>query len=166
MAKVKHVSATREGLLEAAEWLEDYASKLQSKANAIIDSMLSKGEAYAFFTLGHYDTGETAATIVGYREGNVGVLLVAGNAVWIEFGTGVVANAGNTPHPKASELGMSPWGTFGKGKGADPNGWWYYGDDGKVHHTYGITGNRFFYNTAQMLKRQYPEIAKEIFADE
>ena len=110
MAKVKHVSATREGLLEAAEWLEDYASKLQSKANAIIDSMLSKGEAYAFFTLGHYDTGETAATIVGYREGNVGVLLVAGNAVWIEFGTGVVANAGNTPHPKASELGMSPWG--------------------------------------------------------
>ena len=160
------VSLSRAGFREAAEWLEDYASRLPKKAEEVIDSMLSKGEAYAFFTLGHIDTGETLASIIGYRKGDKGVLVVGGNAVWIEFGTGVVANAGNAPHPKADELGMSPWGTFGQGKGANPNGWWYMGDDGKVHHTYGIPSNRFFYNTAQMLRRQYPEIAKEIFADE
>lgn len=166
MSKRIHVSPTKEGLEYAAQWINNYAADLSKKAEAVVDSMLSKGEAFAFFTLGHIDTGETLNSIIGYRNGNAGVLMVGGNAVWIEFGTGVVANAGNAPHPKASELGMSPWGTFGQGKGSNPNGWWYYGDDGKVHHTYGITGNRFFYNTAQMLRRQYPEIAKEIFANE
>lgn len=173
MSKQIVISASRDGFERLAEWLEDYARELPKRAEEIIDSMLSKGEAYAFFSLQHIETGETLNSIMGYRNGNKGVLLVGGNAIWIEFGTGVVANAGNAPHPKAEELGMMPWGTYtwygnlsGLPHGADPNGWWYYGDDGQVHHTYGIPSNRFFYNTAQMLRRQCPDIAKEIFANE
>lgn len=166
MAKRIVVSSDSNGLQELATWIQDYANDLPHKAEAIIDSMLSKGEAYAFFSLWHVDTGETLNSIMGYRNGNKGVLLVGGNAIWIEFGTGVVANSGNAPHPKAVELGMLPWGTYGKQQGSNPNGWWYIGDDGEAHHTYGIPSNRFFYNTAQMLRRQCPDIAKEVFADE
>ena len=166
MSKRITISASKEGFERLASWLEDYARELPQKAQAVLDSMVSKGEAYAFFSLGHIDTGETLNSIIGYRDGNRGFIVAGGNAIWIEFGTGVVANAGNAPHPKAAELGMSPWGTFGKGQGANPRGWWYIGDDGLPHHTYGIPSNRFLYNTAQMLRRQYPDIAKEIFADE
>lgn len=165
------VPLSRAGFREAAEWVEEYASKLPKKAEEVVDSMLSKGEAYAFFTLGHIDTGETLFSIVGHRNGNKGVLVVGGNAVWIEFGTGVYAE-GQTDHPLLGQIqGIVPHGMYSTtgrtpSQGANPNGWWYMGDDGKVHHTYGIPSNRFFYNTAQMLRRQYPEIAKEIFADE
>lgn len=166
MSKEITVPATKKGLMFAAEWIRDYAKSLPSKMFKVVDEMTMQGEMYAINLLGHIDTGETLSTIAGYRDGKHGYIVAGGNAVWIEFGTGVVANAGNAPHPKASELQMSPWGTFGKGKGANPNGWYYLGDDGEVHHTYGIPSNRFLYNTAQTLRRQYPEIAKEIFADE
>ena len=58
---------------------------------------------------------------------------------------------------------MSQHGAYGQRYGADPNGWWYYGDDGEVHHTYGIEGNRFMYNTAKMLREQCPDMAREVF---
>lgn len=163
MAKVLTISADADGFAKAAEWLEDYSKSLKQKTIDLVGVMLQKGEDYAVNGLGHIDTGETLSTLFAYRNGNKGVILVGGNAIWIEFGTGVVANAGNAPHPKADELGMSPWGTFGQGKGANPNGWWYMGDDGIPHHTYGIPANRFMYNAAQMLRRECPQLAKEVF---
>ena len=158
------IGLSEEGFNKAAEWLDDYAKRtLPKNVVKLISHMTRTGEVWAMTLMNHIDTGETLASIQGFRNGDKGVIVAGGAAVWIEFGTGVVANAGNQPHPKASELGMSPWGTFGKGHGASPSGWWYVGDDGEVHHTYGIEGNRFMYNTAQMLMREYPKMAKEIF---
>lgn len=162
----KHISvpATQEGMKEAANWLMRWKDKIQRNAEKLLAKMLQEGEQYALNYLGHIDTGETLSTIASYREGNHGILLVGGNAIWIEFGTGVVANQYNPyPHHKAQELGMNAIGTYGKGHGHDPNGWWYMGDDGEYHHTYGIPANMFFYNTAQTLKREYDKYAKEIF---
>ena len=144
--------------------IEAYAKNiLPKKVKGLIDRMVRTGEQYAVNTVGHIDTGATLASVMGYRNGDKGVIVADGAAVWIEFGTGVVANAGNAPHPKAGELGMSAWGTYGQGKGANLNGWWYEGDDGEYHHTMGIPANRFMYNTAQMLIKECPEWAKEIF---
>ena len=56
-----------------------------------------------------------------------------------------------------------PWGTYGLGKGADPNGWWYEGDDGNIHHTYGIQATMFMYRTAKYLEQEFPRLAKEVF---
>lgn len=156
------VSASASGLSAAASWLEGYANRLEKNVNELISAMLKEGEQYAIDNLGHIDTGETVSSIMAYREGSSGLLVVGGNAIWIEFGTGVYA-PGQTDHPKASELGMSPHGTYGLGHGADPNGWYYQGDDGQWHHTMGIPSNRFFYNTAQMLRREYKRIAQEVF---
>ena len=167
MAQPKKISVplTEEGMKEASRWLLNYKRKMVNRANKLLEMMLKKGEDYAINGLGHIDTGETVSTIAAYRDGNHGVLLVGGNAIWIEFGTGVVANNYNPyPHHKAQELGMNAIGTYGEGHGASPNGWWYEGDDGEYHHTYGIPSNSFFYNTAQMLRREYDKYAKELFA--
>ena len=157
------IPATPSGFKAAASWLTGYKSRLIKQAEALLGQMLQEGEQYAINSLGHIDTGETLSTIAAYREGNHGILLVGGNAIWLEFGTGVFFNGEGYNHPKAEELGMSAHGTYGFGFGSNPNGWWYIGDDGESHHTQGIEANMFFYNTAQMLRREYKRMAKEIF---
>lgn len=163
----KHISvpATQEGLREAANWLMRWKDKIKRNAEKLVDKMLKEGETIAFLgAAAHIYTGITIDSIMCLREGNHGILLIGGNAVWVEFGTGVVANAYNPyPHHKAQELGMNAIGTYGEGHGSNPNGWWYTGDDGQVHHTYGIPSDPFFYNTAQALRREYDKYAKEIF---
>lgn len=171
MPKVISVPFTKEGLDKLAKFLNDYADNyLPKKVNNLISVMCKRGESWAINMVGHIDTGETLSSIHGYRRGNKGVIVAGGNAIWIEFGTGVVANRGNAPHPKMAELGMSPWGTYGKGHGASLNGWYYPDENGthefdgqKYSHTMGIPSNRFMYNTAQMLKVAFPELAKEVF---
>lgn len=163
MAKSISVPLSLQGLERAALWLEDYANDLPRRCENIIANMLQAGESYAINGLGHIDTGDTLSTIMGYRNGNKGVIVANGAAIWIEFGTGVVKNGWGYNHPKAQELGMSAHGTYGEGHGASFNGWWYKGDDGEYHHTMGIPANRFMYNTAQMLRKDYPALAKEVF---
>lgn len=172
MAKTIEVLPTSSGLEKAAKWLERYEKSLDKKSNNLVDKLVESGQAYAHLNLKHIDTGATASSIRGQRKGNEGEISVGGAAVWIEFGTGVVKNSGD-PHPKAVELSMSPWGTYvwygnisGLPHGNSPNGWWYKGDDGEYHHTYGIAMNPFMYNTAQSLRRDCKETAREVFSDE
>lgn len=171
MSKVLRISLTEADLNKAADWLEAYAEKtLPKNCLALVDRMTGQGEQWAVNQVGHIDTGNTVASVMGYRNGNKGVIVAGGAAIWIEFGTGVARNFGTEPHPKAAELGMSPWGTFGLGHAASFNGW-YYPDPNGTHifngqtysHTMGIPANRFMYNTAQMLAKSCPEMAKEIF---
>ena len=126
MAKSITVPLSKSGIDKAATWLEDYARRtLPKNCVDLISRMCRTGEVWAMTLMNHIDTGNTLSTIRGYRNGNKGVIVANGAAIWIEFGTGVVANKGSKPHPKAAELGMSPWGTYGKGHGASFNGWWY-----------------------------------------
>lgn len=164
MSRILEVELSQAGLEKAARWLENYAKgHIPKSANELVGKMCQEGEAFAIMEETHIDTGETVSTIHGYRNGNKGVIVAGGSAIWIEFGTGVARNTG-TGHPRAGELGMSPWGTYGQGKGASPNGWWYKGDDGKYHHTYGMPMTPFMYNTAQMMRKDAPKWAKEIFS--
>ena len=152
------------GIKNAIKDLRQYRNGIKSKALKLIDRMLRVGEEYAINSVAHIDTGETLSSIKGYRNGTKGVIVAGGNAIWIEFGTGVKNNGsvGGSPHPKGGELGMSI-GTYGQGHGADPNGWWYF-DGAEIKHTYGIKANMFMYKTALELQRVAPELAKEVFS--
>ena len=149
---------------KAIKELNKYKKEMERKVLVLIDKMVKLGEDYAINSLAHIDTGETLSSIMGYRNGDKGVIVAGGNAIWIEFGTGVRnnGNVGSSPHPKGEELGMKI-GTYGKGKGANPNGWYYLDDDGEVKHTFGIEANMFMYKTSLELQRIYPELAKEVF---
>ena len=149
---------------KAIKELNAYKKEVERKTLALIDEMVKQGEDYAINSLAHIDTGETLSSIMGYRNGNKGVIVAGGNAIWIEFGTGVKNNGsvGSSPHPKGEELGMKI-GTYGDGKGANPNGWWYF-DDGELKHTFGIKANMFMYKTSLELQRVCPELAREVFA--
>lgn len=148
-------------LTKAADYLNKYADKLEKRSANILSELLNVGVEEAANNFGHYDTGQTLSSLHAETNGKEGYIRINQNyAVWIEFGTGVAANEGEAEHPMKETLGLAPWGAYGKGKGSNPSGWWYKDDAGEFHHTYGITATHFFYNTAQMLRRQYAKIAK------
>lgn len=163
MSKKITISASSEGFRAAARWLENYKKQLEKNIESLIKRMCKEGEVTAKILLTHYDTGETSNSIMGYRDGkNHGVIIAGGNAIWLEFGTGVYA-PGQVDYPKEVD-GIVGHGEYGDGHGADPSGWYYYDEVlGEVRHTYGIPANMFMYETSKMLQRQYAKMAKEIF---
>lgn len=159
------ISPTERGFTEAARWLEQYAQDLERKCNELISKMTREGEDYAINALGHIETGDTLNSVIGYRDGEYGIISVGGAAIWIEFGTGTTYNS--DLHPKAADMNMSPHGTYGNGFGnADeyPDGWFYFDEkQQRWRMTKGIPQNRFMYNTAQMLRREYKRMIEEVF---
>ena len=159
------IDLSADSFLSAAKQLRDYADSLQGKSEQLVQWAGEMGLENAANSLGHVDTGETVGSLDFKREGAKGTISVGGNAVWIEFGTGVYRNGsvGSYPHPKAQELGMYAIGTYGYGYGANPEGWFYRGADGKKHFTQGIQCNPFMYNAAQDIRRELLDMAKEVF---
>lgn len=147
-----------------------YTNDLQAKTRQLVDVMAKRMEEYAAFELSQHEwTGETLASLrsVHPADSYTARVIVGGAAVWLEFGTGVVANpvgVGGFAHPKAAELGMFGIGEYGHGHGSDPNGWWYYDSEGVKRHTYGIPATMFMYHSAWNTRRDIAELAKGVYA--
>ena len=156
-------SLTNKGVDKAIRQLEEYKKRIIKRLQTLLDVMCMDGEDYACQYLTHIDTGETHDSIMGYREGNRGIIEVGGNAIWIEFGTGTTKNVMGDPfHENRYELGINNWGGFGMGQGDDPNGWWYWKDN-KWNHTYGIMMQPFMHNTAMQLRETFRDNAERVF---
>lgn len=151
-------------LADAAKQLRQYAESLQGKTENLVQELGEYGLDSAVNNLGHVDTGETLGSFEFAREGTKGSVSVGGAAVWIEFGTGVIRNSGSK-HPMADELGMSDWGTYGDGNGANEHGWWYPAEGGHKH-TFGIRMNPFMYLASQDMRRELLDMAKEAFKND
>lgn len=82
--------------------------------------------------------------------------------LFFEFGSGIKYNSGNK-HPKESEFGYGV-GTYPDQTHAfDPNGWWYLGEDGEYHHSYGVKATMPMYKAGMEIRNQVRKIAKEVF---
>lgn len=167
MNKTIEFQLNSRGIDKAIKQLQAEKKRIQLKLWELIDVMCMDGEDYACEYMTHIDTGETLGSIMGYREGNRGIITAGGAAVWIEFGTGVYSNGGKSGgdpfHPNRSELGISDWGTYGKGQGSNPNGWWYF-KGGEWHHTMGIAEEPFMANTAERLQEEFRTTAQKVFS--
>lgn len=163
MAKHITIPYSESGFYRAATWLEDYAKyRLPKYCLQLIDSMCKVGEDYAINNLTRIDTGETLTSIAGYRNGDKGVIVAGGAAIWIEFGTGVYYNGAGYDYPIPVD-GIVGHGEYGWGYGSNPNGWFYKNEDGEWKHTRGLPAGHFMYNAMQSLRRDCPDLAKEVF---
>ena len=177
--RVISVPLSTDGIDSAIKEIKAYKRKLYGKMQRLITAMCKEGEAYAIANVTHIDTGETVDSIHGYRKGNRGVIVAGGQAVWLEFGTGVYWNGypNGSPHPYGEALGFKI-GEFGKQHGLD-QGWFFpttdpryeiirhtaNGDVGTGYgYTHGIQADMFMFKTIQELRRRAPELAKEIFS--
>lgn len=166
------------GIDAAIKEVKAYKRKMYGKMQRLITAMCKDGEAYAIAHVTHIDTGETVGSIHGYRKGNGGVIVAGGQAIWLEFGTGVYynGNPNGSPNPYGKEIGFKI-GEYGKQHGLE-QGWFYPTDDpryeivrhtqnGDVHtgygYTHGIKADMFMFKTVKELQRQFPELAKKTF---
>lgn len=148
--------------------LDSYKRQIPSKMNLLMERLATIGayRARADFSAAMY-AGENDVEITVNPIANGYEVVASGKSVlFIEFGTGVI----NPEHPKSGEFGFSH-GTYGKGKGADPNGWVYVGEQGNAGQTiregvYRTRGNppaKAMYNSSEEVRRRIQEIAREVF---
>lgn len=172
--------------LEALELnMQTQTKAIENNLKRLLDEMGNQGLDSAVNGLGHIDTGETLASIKLLKTApNRREIHAGGNAVWLEFGTGVARN--HAPHPEPADgTPIAPHGTYGKGKGANPNGWWYETDsltfsqmkngdyslsgdsvsNVKMYaHTRGIAATMFMFKAYKMLCNTLHDTARKVFS--
>jgi hypothetical protein len=151
----------------AVKELRKYQSEITYKCQRFADKLAELGLQTAKSVLEqHIYSGETIGSlrIETDEKGEITRLriVVESDAIlFLEFGAGIKYSG--TVNPKAEELGYGP-GTYpGKGHWNDPNGWWYMGDDGEWHHSFGIEAAMPMYNATVAMRQQIASIAKEVF---
>ena len=153
--------------------VELYSKDLQAKTQILVDKLAEDVKANAERELiskangdEQFDTTFDSLSIEKTGQYTRRVL-AGGDAIWLEFGTGVVANncsVGDFVHPMPGVyFGINGIGTYGKGLGANPKGWWYTSRSGESVHTYGIPATMFMWNSAKETRAKIPEIARRIF---
>ena len=173
-----------ESIRIAAAEVRAYRDWVVRTTNLLVEELLKFGKNEAIFQLDHIDTGETLASIdydtyFAGRNNKCGVVVAGGHAVWIEFGTGVYNNGGES-YPGTRPEGIVGIGQYGKGKGSKPV--WLYPtaderwamrdrdgnprilEDGMyLARTHGIPANAFMWLTSERIREVLPEYARGLF---
>lgn len=151
----------------AVKELRKYQAELNYKCQKFADKLAELGLQTAKSVLEqHIYSGETIGSLRIETDERGAVtklrIVVESEAIlFLEFGSGIKYSG--TVNPKAEELGYGP-GTYpGKGHWNDPNGWWYLGDDGEWHHSFGIEAAMPMYKSTVEMRQQIMKIAKEVF---
>lgn len=147
---------------EALRQLEAYQTVLATKRRELARRLADFGSVRVFdgFQRAYYDgNGEFSVEVKELKRGFS--VRVSGQAVaFIEFGAGAAYGEG---YPGEKPAGISPIGTYGKGLGSNPKGWWFTGANGS-EHTFGNAPAAVMYHTAQEMREQIATIVREVFA--
>lgn len=103
------------------------------------------------------------------RSGNKGayaestIRLQGDDVAFVEFGSGVHYNGhpGSSPNPLGVKLGYTI-GSYGWHQGLEDH-WWYKGDDGEQHLSYGTEATMPLFHASEHIKQEYKRIAREVF---
>lgn len=155
---------------ELIDELQKYKKTMQSKNSQFIAKLLNEGFTLAtnyVDAISPVYKGDTTISIGIEDKGKAvkGYVYMNGSKVaFIEFGAGVTFNGstGSSPHPRGTELGITI-GSYGKGQGANPWGWWFVNEYGEKEHSYGNSAYMPLYKTLLELKNKVADIAKEVY---
>lgn len=150
-----------------------YRREFDRKVKLFCEEVANEGQLVIMNVLAeHIDTGETIGSVKMISKGSNGVykvsVQVTSDAIlFLEFGSGL-----NFAPPHAAEHGMGP-GTFSRAKRQDPefpnwanpDGWWYYGNDGKSHKSYGMPASMPMYRGGKRMEEVISETAKRVFGN-
>lgn len=163
-------------LREAIKQIEDYRNDLPRKCQEICRRLAEEGVKVANSALSEgKEEGYTPSTKVSYEidaNGKVirAKIIASGPYIlFLEFGSGI--RYSDTKNPKAAEMGYGP-GTYPSNapqqnppydNWESPTGWYYYGDDGKVHHTYGVRAKMPMYRASVEIIKNVDKVVREVF---
>lgn len=138
---------------------EDFQRKVELFTRRLAEVGVSV--AQAGFAAADYDGVNDVTVHLEPRESGYAVV-ASGEAVgFIEFGTGV-----RYPEWDGSSVAYKPpaHGTYGKGQGKNPHGWWFKGSEGaRATHTYGNQPAEAMLTARNEMIERVRQIAREVW---
>lgn len=147
----------------AIKQLKVYEREFEAKEREFVKRLAEIGLSVARtgFQLADYD-GQNDVVVTMNQSGSKATIVASGETVgFIEFGTGVL----NPEWSGSAETGYKPpkHGTYGKGKGANPKGWYFTAGPGASQHTYGNPPAEAMLTARNAMIEQVTQIAREVW---
>jgi hypothetical protein len=149
---------------KVARQIRAYAGQLQSKYSKALEriAQLGGGTAKVKFANALY-AGDNDVTVDVKRVSATKYQVIASGktVLFIEFGTGGKFREYDSSD---TEFTPPPHGSYGKGKGANPHGWYYTASEGAHgRHTYGNQPAEAMLTARDVMVERVVRVAKEVF---
>jgi hypothetical protein len=151
---------------QAIKEIQAYKQSLPAKCQLLVRALAEHGYNISHSVLAeHQFTGQTLASLriedMSSDKIRMAIVIEPSAILFLEFGSGVKYSA--TVNPKSAEFGYGV-GTYPGQKNAfNPGGWWYLGDDGEYHHSYGIEAAMPMYKAEKAIIDDIGMIVKAVF---
>lgn len=153
----------KKSIAEAEKIVRQYQKDFEAKEAEFVRRLADIGVrvAQAGFAGADYDGVKDVSVSLQKTAGGYEVLASGKTVGFIEFGTGV-------RYPEWDGAGTSytppPHGSYGKGQGKNPWGWWFRGSPGAVaQHTYGNMPAEAMLTARNEMIEKVTEIAREVW---
>lgn len=153
-----------ESIKDAINQLKQYRKEFDAKEKEFVRRLSEIGVSVAStgFAMADYD-GVNDVVVSMNHSGTLATIIAKGEAVgFIEFGTGV-----KFPEWDNSGMEYTPpkHGTYGKGHGARPHGWYFKpnGSEGAAQHTYGNIPAEAMRTARDVVIERVVQIAREVW---
>lgn len=153
----------RKSITDALKKVRKYQQDFQAKEQEFVKRLAEIGVrvAQTGFAVADYD-GVNDVTVSMMPTASGYSVIASGKTVgFIEFGTGV-------KNPEWDDTGMDytppAHGTYGKGQGANPRGWWFKQNEGaRARHTYGNQPAEAMRTARDEMVERVIQIAREVW---
>lgn len=163
---------SEKSLREAAKQVERLKKDYEAKNKTFVKELVKAGIVEARNHLvgdGDSDPPDFYTDNPYAKSGNKGayaestIRLQGDDVAFVEFGSGVHYNGhpGSSPNPLGVKLGYTI-GSYGWHQGLEDH-WWYKGDDGEQHLSYGTEATMPLFHASEYIKQEYKRIAREVF---
>ena len=156
--------------------IESYRDDLPRKYQEICRRLAEEGVRVADAAINSVPIGKTITLTTDINPSKMGcqaIMKMTGRetrtedgrvfytALAIEFSAGV--RYANTASPRASDFGMGT-GTFPNAKHSwQMEGWYYLGDDGNWHHSYGVQSSHPLYSASVAMRQKLENVVNDVF---
>lgn len=163
-------------LQKAIKQIEAYRDDLPRKCREICRRLSEEGVRVADAAINSVPIGKTITLTTDINPSKMGcqaIMKMTGRetrtedgrifytALAIEFSAGV--RYANTASPKAKDFGMGT-GTFPNAKHSwQMEGWYYLGDDGEWHHSYGVQASHPLYSASVAMRQKLENVVNDVF---
>lgn len=163
-------------LQRAIKQIESYRDDLPRKCQEICRRLAEEGVRVADAAINSVPIGKTITLTTDINPSKMGcqaIMKMTGRetrtedgrifytALAIEFSAGV--RYANTASPKAKDFGMGT-GTFPNAKHSwQMEGWYYLGDDGNWHHSYGVQASHPLYSASVAIRQKLENVVNDVF---
>lgn len=173
--KIKIRPGSRSSIESAIDRLKERERFYQERIDVLVEKLAEVGrrKAEEVFATAEYDGAKDITVTTEKTETGWRIAANGESVAFVEFGTGITQ-----PDYPADAKVTHEHGTFGQGKGANPNGWVYYGEPGSsgrpiydrngnqkegVYRTMGNPPAMAMYLAVREMRDAVGTLAKEVF---